>query len=420
MGMTITEKILAAHAGVKQVEPGQLITAKVDIAMGNDVTAPLAIEVFRKAGATRVYDPERVTLVLSHFVPTKDILAADMCTTIRRFAREQGLTYFYEEGKGGIEHVLLPEEGVVVPGDVVIGADSHTCTYGALNMFSTGVGSTDLAAVMLTGECWLRVPETMKFIYTGKPGKWIVGKDLILRTIGDIGVDGALYRAMEFTGEAIGHLSMSDRFTMTNMVQEAGGKNGVMEADDKTRHYAEARCKRPPRYVSADPDAKYCDVREYDISTLEPLVAFPHLPSNIKPLSAVGKVEIDKVFIGSCTNGKLEDMRVAAQIMKGKKVHPYVRVIVIPATQGVYREALKEGLIEIFIEAGATVSAATCGPCLGGHMGVLGKGERCVSTSNRNFVGRMGHPESETFLVNPAVAAASAVLGRIAHPDEVQ
>lgn len=419
MAMTMTEKILARHAGVDSVEPGDLVMVKVDLAMGNDITAPIAIQAFEKAAVEGVWDRERIALVMSHFVPAKDIQSANMAGIVRRFAEAQRIPLFFDEGKGGIEHVLLPEEGLVVSGDVVVGADSHSCTYGALGLFSTGVGSTDLAYAMATGECWLRVPATLKFVYHGRRREWVTGKDLILHTIGDIGVDGALYRAMEFTGEAIGGLTMSDRFTMTNMVVEAGGKNGIMEADETTRTYLKGRARRTPNFVASDPGARYERVYEYDVSKLEPLVAFPHLPSNIKPISKVGEVRIDKVFIGSCTNGKLEDLRLAARILKGRKIAPHVRAIVIPATQAVYRQALREGLIEVFLDAGAAVSTATCGPCLGGHMGVLAKGERCVSTSNRNFVGRMGHPESETYLVNPAVAAASAVAGRIVSPEEV-
>ncbi|MCD6507445.1 3-isopropylmalate dehydratase large subunit [Candidatus Poribacteria bacterium] len=420
MGMTITEKILAAHAGVEHVEPGQLIKAKLDIVLGNDITGPLAIEQFYKAGAKRVFDPERVVLVPDHSTPNKDIKSAELAKILRDFAREQGLRYYFEVGRMGIEHALLPEQGIVVPGDAVIGADSHTCTYGALGAFATGVGSTDLAAAMITGEAWFKVPESMKFIYYGRMGRWVTGKDLILYTIGDIGVDGALYRAMEFTGEAIKRLSMDGRLTMCNMAIEAGGKNGIIIPDETTIEYVERRAKRPYRIYRSDDDARYVEIREYDVSEIEPQVAFPFKPENTKPISEVGNIPIDQAVIGSCTNGRLEDLRLAAHVLKGHKVHPYVRLIVIPATQQIYMQALREGLVEIFIEAGGVVSTPTCGPCLGGHMGVLAKGERAISTTNRNFRGRMGDPESEVYLSNPAIAAASAVLGRIGSPDELE
>ncbi|RKX99932.1 3-isopropylmalate dehydratase large subunit [Candidatus Poribacteria bacterium] len=419
MGMTITEKILAAHAGLDEVEPGQFIKAKVDVALGNDITAPLAIEQFRKIGAQKVFDPERVILVPDHYTPNKDIRSAELAKTVREFAKEQGLKYYFEVGRMGIEHALLPEEGLVVPGDVVIGADSHTCTYGALGAFATGVGSTDLAAAMITGEIWFKVPESMKLIYYGEMGRWVTAKDLILYTIGDIGVDGALYRAMEFTGETIRRLSMDGRLTICNMAIEAGAKSGIIEPDEVTIRYVEGRAKRPYKLYRSDPDARYVEVREYDVSKIEPQVAFPFKPENTKPISEVGEIPIDQVVIGSCTNGRLEDLRLAAKVLRGRKVHPYVRLIVIPATQRIYLEALREGLIEVFIEAGGVVSTPTCGPCLGGHMGVLAAGERAVSTTNRNFRGRMGHPESEVYLANPAIAAASAVLGRIGSPDEL-
>ncbi|MBE3586061.1 3-isopropylmalate dehydratase large subunit [Desulfofundulus thermocisternus] len=419
MPMTITEKILAAHAGLDRVEPGQLINVRVDLALGNDITAPVAIREFQRIGVEKVFDRERVVLVPDHFVPNKDIKSAEQAKILRDFARQQQLTHYYEVGRMGIEHCLLPEEGLVGPGDVVIGADSHTCTYGALGAFATGVGSTDLAAAMALGELWLKVPESIKFIYYGEPQPWVGGKDLILYTIGQIGVDGALYRAMEFTGPVIEALSMDGRLTMANMAVEAGAKNGIVPPDEITLNYVRGRAKRPYRVYQSDPDARYAAVYEFDVSRLEPQVAFPHLPSNVRPVSEAGHVEIQQVVIGSCTNGRLEDLRLAARVLQGKKVHPDVRLIIIPGTQEIYRTALKEGLVEIFIEAGAAVSTPTCGPCLGGHMGILAAGERCLATTNRNFVGRMGHPESEVYLCNPAVAAASAILGRIAAPQEV-
>ncbi|GFN22009.1 MAG: 3-isopropylmalate dehydratase large subunit [Thermoanaerobacteraceae bacterium] len=420
MGMTVTEKILAAHAGMEAVEPGQLINARIDLALGNDITAPLAIKEFRQLGVKRVFDPARVVLVPDHFTPNKDIKSAEQAKVLREFAREQGLEHYYEVGRMGIEHCLLPEEGLVVPGDLVIGADSHTCTYGALGAFATGVGSTDLAAAMATGECWFRVPETILLRYYGKLRPWVGGKDLILYTIGDIGVDGARYMAMEFTGEAIAELSLDGRFTMANMAIEAGAKNGIFPVDEKTEEYLRGRARRPYRLFRSDPDARYAEVREYDVSRIEPQVAFPHLPENTRPISEVGEIPIDQVVIGSCTNGRMEDLRIAATILKGRRVHPEVRLIIIPGTQKIYAQALEEGLIRIFIEAGAAVSTPTCGPCLGGHMGILARGERAVATTNRNFVGRMGHPESEVYLAGPAVAAASAVKGRIAAPEEVR
>nr|WP_217267244.1 3-isopropylmalate dehydratase large subunit [Thermanaeromonas sp. C210] len=418
--MTVTEKILAAHAGMEAVEPGQLINARIDLALGNDITAPLAIKEFRQLGVKRVFDPARVVLVPDHFTPNKDIKSAEQAKVLREFAREQGLEHYYEVGRMGIEHCLLPEEGLVVPGDLVIGADSHTCTYGALGAFATGVGSTDLAAAMATGECWFRVPETILLRYYGKLRPWVGGKDLILYTIGDIGVDGARYMAMEFTGEAIAELSLDGRFTMANMAIEAGAKNGIFPVDEKTEEYLRGRARRPYRLFRSDPDARYAEVREYDVSRIEPQVAFPHLPENTRPISEVGEIPIDQVVIGSCTNGRMEDLRIAATILKGRRVHPEVRLIIIPGTQKIYAQALEEGLIRIFIEAGAAVSTPTCGPCLGGHMGILARGERAVATTNRNFVGRMGHPESEVYLAGPAVAAASAVKGRIAAPEEVR
>lgn len=418
MGMTITEKILAAHAGLEKVEPGQLINARIDLALGNDITAPLAIQEFKKLGLKRVFDPERVVLVPDHFTPAKDIKSAEQAKILRDFAREQGLAHYFEIGRMGIEHCLLPEAGLVGPGDLVIGADSHTCTYGALGAFATGVGSTDLAAAMATGELWFKVPETILFRYHGKLKPWVGGKDLILYTIGQIGVDGARYMAMEFTGEAITELSMDGRFTMANMAIEAGAKNGIFPVDEKTIAYIQGRLQREYRIYQSDPDAGYAREIDIDVCRIEPQVALPHLPENARSVKEIGEIKIDQVVIGSCTNGRLEDLRVAAQILKGQKVHPEVRLIVIPGTQKIYAEALAEGLINIFIEAGAAVSTPTCGPCLGGHMGILAKGERALATTNRNFVGRMGHPESEVYLAGPAVAAASAVKGRIAAPEE--
>ncbi|MCL6447648.1 MAG: 3-isopropylmalate dehydratase large subunit [Armatimonadetes bacterium] len=419
MGMTITEKILAAAAGKKAVRPGELVNAKVDLVLGNDITAPMAIQEFEKIGVAEVFDRDRVVLVPDHFVPNKDIKSAEQAKIVREFARRQKLTHYFEVGRMGIEHCLLPEEGLVGPGDVVVGADSHTCTYGALGAFSTGVGSTDLAAAMALGEIWLKVPASLKFVYSGELPPWVGGKDLILYTIGDIGVDGAAYRAMEFTGPAIAKLSMDGRFTMANMAVEAGAKNGIVPPDEITREYVQGRAKRSYQFYAGDPDAEYAKVYEYDVSEMEPAVAFPHLPENVRPVSAAGHVKIDQVVIGSCTNGRLEDLRLAAGVLAGKKVHPDVRLIVIPGTQKIYLQALQEGLIKIFIEAGAVVSTPTCGPCLGGYMGVLAAGERCLATTNRNFVGRMGHRESEVYLSNPAVAAASAIAGCIVGPKEV-
>lgn len=418
MGMTITEKILAEHAGLDAVEPGQLINARVDLVLGNDITAPVAIEQWRSLGMEKLFDPQRVVLVPDHFTPNKDIKSAEQAKLVREFARETGAIYF-EVGRMGIEHCLLPEQGLVVPGDLVVGADSHTCTYGALGAMATGVGSTDMAAAMATGQTWFKVPESLKFIFYGELPPWVGGKDLILYTIGRIGVDGAPYMAMEFTGETIEALSMDGRFTMANMAIEAGAKNGIFAADAKTVTYVDGRAQRPYKIYRSDPDAEYAAVYEFDVRSLEPQVAFPPLPENVKPVSQVGNVTIDQVVIGSCTNGRLEDLALAARVLQGQQVHPDVRVIVIPGTQEIYRQALKQGYMEIFVEAGAAVSTPTCGPCLGGHMGILARGERAISTTNRNFVGRMGHPESEVYLANPAVAAASAVLGRIASPEEV-
>ncbi|KPL18732.1 MAG: 3-isopropylmalate dehydratase large subunit [candidate division Zixibacteria bacterium SM23_81] len=419
MEMTITEKILAAHAGLAEVRPGQLINAKVDLALGNDITAPIAIELFRRTGAKNVFDKEKVILVPDHFAPNKDIQSAEQCKILRTFAREQELTQYYEVGQVGIEHALLPEQGLVLPGDLVVGADSHTCTYGALGAFSTGVGSTDLAAAMVTGELWFKVPETTKLIYRGELRPWVEGKDLILYTIGEIGVDGALYRAIEFTGETIESLPMAGRFTMANMAVEAGAKNGIFLPDRVTKQYVKARAKRKYCFYASDKGAKYEEIREFDVSNIEPQVAFPHLPSNTRGISEIGEIPIDQAVIGSCTNGWLEDLQTAAKVLRGHRISPNTRLIIIPATPSIYRQAMKDGLFEVFLDAGAVISPPTCGPCLGGYMGVLAKGERAIATTNRNFVGRMGHPESEVYLSNPAVAAASAVLGRIAGPDEL-
>ncbi len=419
MGMTITEKILAAHAGTAKVEPGEIISVGLDVVLANDITAAVAIPELKKMGFTNVFDNTKVVFVMDHFVPNSDVKAAMQCKIGRDFARACKLEHFYDAGTMGIEHVLLPEKGLVLPGDVIIGGDSHTCTYGALGAFSTGVGSTDLAAGMARGQLWFKVPASIKFIYKGKLPVFVSGKDLILFTIGRIGVDGALYKAMEFTGEVVEELSVDSRFTMCNMAVEAGAKNGIIAPDKKIEGFVKNRARRPYRFFNSDPDALYEETYEFDISELEPQVAFPHLPSNTKNVSEADNILIDQVVIGSCTNGRMEDLRVAADILKGRKIHPYVRVIVIPATQDIYLQAIQEGLIEIFIQAGAAVSTPTCGPCFGGHMGVLAAGERCVSTTNRNFVGRMGHQTSEVYLAGPAVAAASALKGRIADPREV-
>jgi 3-isopropylmalate/(R)-2-methylmalate dehydratase large subunit len=416
--LTLAEKLLAAHSGKKKVGPGEFLNVRLDMVLANDITAPLAIKEFDRLGVGKVFDPKKIVMVPDHFCPNKDILSAEQAKMMREFARKHDLVYF-EVGRMGIEHVLLPEQGLVLPGDVIIGADSHTCTYGALGAFATGMGSTDIAVGMATGEIWMKVPTTIKFVYHGKPGKWVGGKDLILYTIGDIGVDGALYSAMEFTGSTIDALPMDGRFTMANMAIEAGAKAGIFRVDDKTIEYVKSRAKRPYRVYAPDEGAEYLSVIEYDVSGLEPQVALPHLPSNSKPVSEVSDITIDQVVIGSCTNGRLDDLRNAAAVLKGKQVHPDIRCIVIPGTQKVYLDALHEGLIETFVQAGAAVSTPTCGPCLGGHMGVLAAGERCVSTTNRNFVGRMGSAQSEVYLANPFVAAASAILGRIASPQEV-
>ena len=419
MGMTISEKILAEHSGKKEVSAGEIINAKVDLVLANDITAPIAIKEFEKLGVKDVFDKEKIALVPDHFTPQKDIKAAEQCKILKDFAHKYKIKNYFEIGRVGIEHALLPEQGLVLPGDLVIGADSHTCTYGALGAFATGVGSTDAAVAMATGECWFKVPETIKFIYYGKLQPWVSGKDLILYTIGDIGVDGASYMTMEFTGEVIDRMPMSGRLTMCNMAIEAGAKAGIIAPDNITEEYVKVRAKRPYKFYNSDPDAKYAEIKEYDCSKIQPMVACPHLPSNVKPAVELSHIKIDQVVIGSCTNGRLEDLREAAQILKGRKVHPEVRMIIIPATQKIYMDALKEGLIEIFIEAQAVVSPPTCGPCSGGHMGILAKGERAIATTNRNFVGRMGHPESEVYLSSPAVAAASGVLGRIGTPEEL-
>ncbi len=420
MGMTLTEKILARHAGKERVEPGELILARVDLALGNDVTSPIAIRAVRDLKIPEVFDRERIALVPDHFAPNKDIKSAEQVKMMREFAREYGIVNYFEVGRMGIEHVLLPDEGLVVPGDLVVGADSHTCTYGALGAFSTGVGSTDLAAAMISGEVWLKVPESIRIVLSGAPGRWVEGKDVILHIIGRIGVDGALYRAMEYAGDGIAALPMAWRFTISNMAIEAGAKNGIFPFDGVTKAYADGRAKRPYAALAADPDARYAEEMEVDLSALEPQVAFPHLPENARPLSQVGHVPVDQVVVGSCTNGRIEDLRSAASVLKGRRVKDGVRMIVIPATQQIWLQAMREGLFDVFVGAGAAVSTPTCGPCLGGHMGVLARGERAVATTNRNFVGRMGHPESEVYLANPAVAAASAVLGRIGGPDEIR
>ena len=416
--MTLVEKILADHTDKKEVSPGEFINVRVDLILANDITAPLAIREFRRIGVDKVFNSKKIVMVADHFVPNKDIASAEQVKLMREFAYEQGVIYF-EAGQMGIEHVLLPEQGLVLPGDVVIGADSHTCTYGALGAFATGMGSTDIAAAMVTGDIWMKVPPTIKLIYHGHLGEWVGGKDLILHTIGNIGVDGALYSAMEFTGAAIDSLSIDGRFTMANMAIEAGAKVGIFRIDNKAQLYIKSRAKRPYAVYEPDNNAEYSRVVEYDVSSLEPQVALPHSPANTKPVSQVGDVEINQAVIGSCTNGRLEDLRIAAQILKRKRVHPRVRCIIIPGSQQVYLDAIGERLIEVFIKAGAVVSTPTCGPCLGGHMGILAAGERCISTTNRNFVGRMGSPQSEVYLSNPAVAAASAIMGRIVGPAEI-
>ncbi len=419
MGLTVTEKIIAAHAGRDEVKPGQLVTVRVDLVLANDVTAPLAIEAFRSMGAKRVFDPAKVVLTPDHFTPARDIESAEQCALVRRFAEEQEIVNYFEVGEVGIEHVLLPERGLVLPGDLVVGADSHTCTYGALGAFSTGMGSTDIAAAMALGETWLRVPYTIRFVYTGKLPAWIGGKDLMLMTIGRIGVDGALYSTMQFEGPAVDELSMDGRFTMANMAIEAGAKNGIFFADEKTIDFLKGRTSRDSILYRSDDDACYSDTIEFDVSGLEPQVALPHLPSNVRPVSQVGEVPLDQVVIGSCTNGRAGDLREAAELLRGRKVKRGLRCLIFPGTHEILKTALREGWLEVFIEAGAVVSPPTCGPCLGGHMGILAAGERALATTNRNFIGRMGHPRSEVYLSGPAVAAASAVAGKIIHPEDI-
>ncbi len=416
MAMTMTQKILAAHAGLDEVVPGQLIEADIDLALANDITGPVSIRELERAGLDKVFDRSKVALVMDHFVPNKDIKSAEQCAVCREFARKHDIEHFYDVGRMGIEHALLPEQGVVAAGEAIIGADSHTCTYGALGAFSTGVGSTDAAAGIATGKAWFRVPSAIRFNLTGKKAPWVSGKDVILHIIGLIGVDGALYKSMEFAGPGVAELSMDDRFAICNMAIEAGAKNGIFPVDEKTRAYMDGRVERPYTVYEADPDAEYEQVYDIDLSALSPTVACPHLPENTRPASELADVEIQQAVIGSCTNGRIEDMRVAAGILRGRKVAPWVRAIVIPATQDVYLQCVREGLAEAFIEAGAVISTPTCGPCLGGYMGILAAGERAIATTNRNFVGRMGHVDSEVYLASPAVAAASAVTGRITDP----
>ena len=419
MGMTMTQKILAAHAGLETVEAGQLIEANLDMVLGNDITSPVAINEMKKMKNQTVFDKEKIALVMDHFIPNKDIKSAENCKCCRDFARENEIVNYFDVGAMGIEHALLPEKGLVTAGDAVIGADSHTCTYGALGAFSTGVGSTDMAAAMVTGKAWFKVPSAIKFELVGKPSKWVSGKDVILHIIGMIGVDGALYKSMEFTGEGVKNLTMDDRFTICNMAIEAGGKNGIFPVDEKAVEYIKEHGNKPYTVYETVEDAEYDAIYTIDLSALKPTVAFPHLPENTKEIGTFGDVAIDQAVIGSCTNGRIQDIRQAAEIMKGRKVAKNVRCIVIPATQEIYLQAMKEGLLEIFIEAGAVVSTPTCGPCLGGYMGILAAGERCISTTNRNFVGRMGHVDSEVYLASPAVAAASAVTGKISCPCEL-
>lgn len=420
MGMTMTQKILAAHAGLDHVEAGQLIEAELDLVLGNDITSPVAIHEMDKMKADTVFHKDKIALVMDHFIPNKDIKSAEHCKCVREFACRHEISNYFDVGEMGIEHALLPEKGLTVAGDVIIGADSHTCTYGALGAFSTGVGSTDMAAGMVTGKAWFKVPSAIRFNLTGKPKKWVSGKDVILHIIGMIGVDGALYKSMEFTGDGIKNLSMDDRFTIANMAIEAGGKNGIFPVDDQTEAYMKEHSMRSYKVYEADEDAVYEAEYTIDLSKLEPTVAFPHLPKNTKTMNEISQeIVIDQAVIGSCTNGRIEDLRTAAEILKGRKVKKGVRCIIIPATQSVYLQAMEEGLLKIFIEAGAVVSTPTCGPCLGGYMGILAAGERCISTTNRNFVGRMGHVESEIYLASPAVAAASAVMGKIAAPEEL-
>lgn len=417
--MTITEKILAAHAGLESVKPGDLITAKVDLTLANDITGPVAVKEFKKTGAKNVFDKDRVVFVPDHFVPNKDIKSAEQVKILRNFSREMELKNFFDVGKMGIEHALLPELGLVGPGDLVIGADSHTCTYGALGAFSTGVGSTDLACAMATGETWFMVPETIKVEFNGKLNKWVSAKDLILFLIGQIGVDGALYQSLEIGGSTIENMDIDGRFTICNMAIEAGAKNGIIIPDEITEKYVKGRCQRPYKFYKSDENAEYIKILKYDVSEIEPQVAFPHLPENTKPISQVGDIKIDQSVIGSCTNGRISDLKITAEILEGKTVHPDVRLIVFPGTQAIYLEAIEKGYVQTIIKAGGAVSTPTCGPCLGGHMGILAKGERSISTTNRNFVGRMGDVESEVYLSSPAIAAASAILGRISSPEDL-
>ena len=419
MGMTMTQKILARAAGVESCRAGELLMCRLDLVLGNDITAPVAINEFEKMGATKVFDPAKIALIPDHFVPNKDIKSATMAKQMRDFAKAQKIVHYYEVGRVGIEHALLPEQGIVAPGEVIIGADSHTCTYGAVGAFSTGVGSTDMAVGMATGECWFKVPEAVKVVLKGKMKPWVSGKDVILHLIGEIGVDGALYQSLEFTGEGVKEIGMDGRLTIANMAIEAGAKNGIFPVDDVCKAYLAERVSRPWTAFEADEDAEYAKVVEIDLDELDMTVSLPHLPENTKPARECADLAIDQVVIGSCTNGRISDMRVAAQILKGKKVAPYVRCIVIPGTQQVVKTCLEEGLVDIFIDAGAIFTMPTCGPCLGGHCGVLADGERAVSTTNRNFVGRMGHTGSEIILASPAVAAASAIMGRVATPEEV-
>ncbi len=419
MGMTMTQKILAAHAGLEKVDAGQLIRADLDMVLGNDITTPVAVNEFEKAGFDSVFDREKISLVMDHFTPNKDIKAAEQCMQCRTFAKRFDVKNFFDVGRMGIEHALLPEQGLVKAGDCIIGADSHTCTYGALGAFSTGVGSTDMAAGMATGQAWFKVPEAIRFNLTGGLQENVTGKDVILHIIGMIGVDGALYRSMEFTGDGLKSLSMDDRLCIANMAIEAGAKNGIFMVDEITEEYMKGRVKGEWTVYTPDEDAEYIETYDIDLSSLKPTVSFPHLPENTRTIDEVGDVKIDQVVIGSCTNGRLEDMALAARILKGRKIHEDVRAIIIPATQQIYRDSIKEGFIDIFIDAGCVVSTPTCGPCLGGHMGILAAGERCVATTNRNFVGRMGHVKSEVYLASPAVAAASAVAGRICGPEQL-
>jgi len=419
MSMTITEKILAAHAGKASVRPGELVQVQVDLALANDITAPLAINVFHELGALNVFDREKIALVPDHFVPNKDIPSAEQAKIMEEFADQYDIKHYFRVGEAGIEHVILPEKGLVVPGDLVIGADSHTCTYGAMGAFSAGVGSTDLGAIMATGETWLKVPEAIKVLYEGEPGPWIGGKDLILFTIGRLGVQGARYKSLEFTGSAVARLHMDDRFTMANMAVEAGAKNGIFEPDDILRTYLEGRSERKGVYWKSDTDAQYDEVVEIDVNRITPQVACPHSPDNVVPVSSMDPVPLNQVFIGSCTNGRLSDLRMAADILKGRKTAERTRLIVIPGSPAIYKAAMMEGILEILLDAGAVIGPPSCGPCLGGHLGILAKGEKALSTTNRNFIGRMGHSESDVYLAGPAVAAASAVLGRIGSPEEL-